>query len=251
VIYTFFVIKSTGETIFVDEYERDTFNITLLSGFISAIFSFMERGLHTTDIFSLDVALLRFIFASSKVGDHTYYFVLLCQRIDTLGEYQPKLNGIKDKFIEMYHDELINWSGGNTAIFEGFRRIQKQLFETPFVLITDTLKTDLSSHISSISDSTDNLHGVALLTLTGNVIVSTLETNTLIKVVQILEGRYYSGAKTIDQLVSKENEGILVLIGGDMVITATMFDKSTPLGASLMESKIISETINNFVYGAQ
>ena len=80
---------------------------------------------------------------------------------------------------------------------------------------------------------------------------STLETNTLIKVVQILEGRYYSGAKTIDQLVSKEQEGVLVLIGGDMVITAAVFDRATPLGASLMEAKILSEIINNIIYGAQ
>ena len=198
----------------------------------------MDRGLHTTDIFSLDVALLRFIFASSKVGNSTYYFVLLCQRIDTVGEYQPKLNAIKDKFIEMYPEELSDWSGGNTAIFEGFRRIQRQLFETPFVLMSDELKED-------------NLHGVAILTLTGNVIASTIETNTLIKTIQILEGRYYSGAKTVDQLVSKEEEGILVLIGGDMVITATVFDKTTPLGASLVESKLLSEKINNIIYEAQ
>ena len=249
-IYTFFVIKSTGETIFVDEYERDTFNVTLVSGFISAIFSFMERGLHTTDIFSLDVALWRFIFASSEVGDTTLYFVLLCQRIDTLGEYQPKLNALKDKFIEMYHDKLANWNG-NTGVFEGYRKVQKQIFETPFVLMSDELKAELQTKISSITESTDNLHGVAILTLTGNVIASTIETNTLIKTIQILEGRYYSGAKTVDQLVSKEEEGILVLIGGDMVITATVFDKSTPLGASLVESKLLSEIINNVIYENQ
>ena len=244
-------MRSTGETIFVDEYKRDSFNIPLVSGFISAIFSFMERGLHTTDIFSLDVALLRFIFSTAKIGDSTYYFVLLCQRIDTLGEYQPKLNAVKDKFIEMYHDELHDWSNGNTAIFEGFRRIQKQLFEIPFVTITEPLKDKLHAKIVSLVESTDNLHGVALLNHSGTVIVSTLETHTLIKIDQILEGRYYSGAKTIDILVSKENEGVMVLIGGDMVISATMFDNATPLGASLIESKILSETINNIIYEAQ
>ncbi len=244
-------MRSTGETIFVDEYKSDSFNIPLVSGFISAIFSFMERGLHTTDIFSLDVALLRFIFATENIGDTTYYFVLLCQRIDTLGEYQPKLNTVKDKFVEMYSEELKNWSGGNTSIFEGFRRIQRLLFETPFVVITDPLKNVLRETISSISTSTDNLDGIAILTHTGSVIGSVLEPNTLIKIIQILEGRYYSGAKTIDQLVSKENEGILVLIGGDMVITATMFDKATPLGASLMESKLLSEKINKIIYESQ
>jgi len=245
-------MRSTGETIFVDEHKQDaSFNIPLVSGFISAIFSFMERSLHTTDIYSLDVALLRFIFATSKIGKTTYYFVLLCQRIDTLGEYQPKLNAVKDKFIEVYHDELMDWSGGNTAIFESFRKTQRQLFQIPFVTITESLKTTLREKITTMTESTDNLHGVATLTHTGTVVGSTLETNTLIKVVQILEGRYYSGAKTIDQLVSKEEEGILVLIGGDMVITAAVFDRATPMGASLMESKILSEIINNIIYGAQ
>lgn len=244
-------MRSTGETIFVDEYKQDAFNIPLVSGFISAIFSFMDRGLHTIDIFSLDVALLRFIFASSIIGDSSYYFVLLCQRIDTLGEYQPKLNAVKDKFIEMFHDELKTWSGGNTAIFDPFRKIQRQLFEIPFVTITESLKETLQEKISSLTETTDNLHGLATLTHTGTVVVSSVETNTLIKVIQILEGRYYSGAKTIDQLVSKEEEGILVLIGGDMVITAAVFNRATSLGASLMESKILSETINNIIYEAQ
>ncbi len=245
-------MRSTGETIFVDEYKQETsFNIPLVSGFISAIFSFMERSLHTNDIYSLDVALLRFIFATSEIGNTTYYFILLCQRIDTLGEYQPKLNAVKDKFIEMYYEELVDWSGGNTAIFDGFRKIQKQLFQIPFVTITEPLKDTLHGKITSITESTDNLDGIAVLTHTGTVVVSTLESNTLIKVVQILEGRYYSGAKTIDQLVSKEDEGVLVLIGGDMVITAAVFDRSTSLGASLMESKILSETINNSIYDAQ
>jgi hypothetical protein len=244
-------MRSTGETIFVDEYQQDAFNIPLVSGFISAIFSFMERGLHTTDIFSIDVALLRFIFASSEIGKFSYYFVLLCQRIDTLGEYQPKLNTVKDKFIEMYHDELISWKGGNTAIFDPFRKIQRQLFEIPFVTITSQLKEKLHQKVTSITSTTDNLYGIALLTHTGTVIVSTLETNTLIKVIQILEGRYYSGAKTIDQLVSKEEEGILILIGGDMVISAAVFDKVTPLGESLMDSKILSESINNIIYEDQ
>jgi len=244
-------MRSTGETIFVHEYTHDSFNIPLVSGFISALFSFMERGLNTNDIFSLDVALLRFLFATAQIKKSTYYFVLLVQRIDTLSEYQPKLNAVKDRFIEIYHDTLINWSGGNIAAFEGFRKIQKEIFETPFVIITEKSKNDLQASLAAIPQTIDNLLGIAIFTLTGTVIASTLETNTLIKIIQILEGRYYSGAKTIDQLVSKEDEGILVLIGGDNVITATMFAKTTPLGTSLIETKLLSETINNVIYNAQ
>ncbi|MBN2154450.1 MAG: hypothetical protein JW776_00215 [Candidatus Lokiarchaeota archaeon] len=245
-IFSFFIMRSTGETIFVDDCRTD-FNVPLLSGFISALFSFLDKALHTTDIFSLDVALLRFIFSTSEIGNSTYYFVLLVQRIDTLSEYQPKLNLVKHKFIEQYSDTLKNWTGGNTAIFEGFRKIQRQIFETVPLSIPELIKKELSETIKYVSDSNDNLKGVAILSPTGSVIVSSLNTLTLIKIIEILEGRYYTGAKTVNQLISKEEEGILVLIGGKTVILATIFDKSTPLGTTLVESKLLAESLNKII----
>lgn len=243
---TFFIMKSSGETIFFDNYERE-FNIDLISGLVSAMFAFIQHSLNTSDLDSVDVDTFRFLFEMQTISNQTYIFILLIERKDNIAEYQPRLVKAKEKFLTMHKETLENWSGGDISIFNNFTLIEREIFNQKTIYLNEEMETELLATIQNLYELTEFTLGAAILTQTGTVVLSFLENSLLIKIIKLLEGRFHSGGSKLSKIVSVENEGILVLFGIENIITAIVFQKDCPMGTALMYGERVSERINKII----
>ena len=60
-IRNFFIMNSNGLIVFSDQY-ASTFEVDLMSGFISALYNFMQQTIFTNELDNIEVGGLRFIF---------------------------------------------------------------------------------------------------------------------------------------------------------------------------------------------
>ena len=66
-IRNFFIMNSNGLIIFSDQY-ASTFEVDLMSGFISALYNFMQQTIFTNELDNIEVGGLRFIFEIQEMG---------------------------------------------------------------------------------------------------------------------------------------------------------------------------------------
>ncbi|MHA1820996.1 MAG: hypothetical protein ACTSU2_15960 [Promethearchaeota archaeon] len=245
-IQSFFVMRASGEKLFVDRYEKD-FNIDLICGFVSAMFAFIEHSLKTTEIENIDADIFRFLFSTAKINNINYIFVLLIERKDNIAEYQPRLIEAKNRFIYLYSEQLKTWNG-DSSVFKLFREHERAIFKRKTINMNEEMEKALLIKIQNLYDLTEFALGAAILTQTGTVLLSFIENTSLVKIVKLLEGRFHAGAKKLNQIVSVEEEGIFVMIGRKNIIVASIYQKECPMGSALVFGQRLSDEIEKIIY---
>ncbi len=246
-IKNIFIIKSTGELIFYKTYE-DIFNIKLTSSFLSAIFSFVEQTLRTKELSEIEVGPFRFIFEIEKANSSELMFALFSDRTDNLVELRNQLKEIKSQFLDKFDLNLLteNFDGEVSKYLE-FEENIHEIMERSKKLISAEIQKDLIEVFQELHTFSSFVISSALLTQTGRIIVSYLDTNVLSEIIRLLESRFIIGNSKIHELISLEDYGILSLVGIDNFISIIQFKKNCPFETAMIISKKFSSRLKKLI----
>lgn len=246
-IKNIFIMKSTGELIFYKTYE-DIFNIKLTSSFLSAIFSFVQQTLRTKELSEIEVGPFRFIFEIEKANSSELMFALFSDRTDNLVELRNQLKEIKTQFLEKFDLNLITENfDGEISKYQGFEENIHEIMERSKRLISEEVQRDLVDVFQELHTFSSFVISSALLTQTGRVILSYLDTNVLSEIIRLLESRFIIGNSRIHELISLEDYGILSLVGIGNFISIIQFKKNCPFETALIISKKFSTRLKNLI----
>ncbi|MFX1433231.1 MAG: hypothetical protein ACFFDL_13635 [Promethearchaeota archaeon] len=246
-IKNIFIMKSTGELIFYKTYE-DIFNIKLTSSFLSAIFSFVKQTLRTKELSEIEVGPFRFIFEIEKANSSELMFALFSDRTDNLVELRNQLKEIKNQFLDKFDLNLLtdNFDGEVSKYLE-FEDNIHEIMERSKKLISKEIQKDLIEVFQELHTFSSFVISSALLTQTGRIIVSYLDTNVLSEIIRLLESRFIIGNSRIHELISLEEYGILSLVGIDNFISIIQFKKSCPFETAMIISKKFSSRLRKLI----
>lgn len=240
-------MKSTGELIFYKTYE-DIFNIKLTSSFLSAIFSFVKQTLRTKELSEIEVGPFRFIFEIEKANSSELMFALFSDRTDNLVELRNQLKEIKSQFLDKFDLNLLtdNFDGEVSKYLE-FEDNIHEIMERSKKLISKEIQKDLIEVFQELHTFSSFVISSALLTQTGRIIVSYLDTNVLSEIIRLLESRFIIGNSRIHELISLEDYGILSLVGIDNFISIIQFKKNCPFESAMIISKKFSTRLKKLI----
>jgi len=246
-IKNIFIMKSTGELIFYKTYE-DIFNIKLTSSFLSAIFSFVKQTLRTKELSEIEVGPFRFIFEIEKANSSELMFALFSDRTDNLVELRNQLKEIKSQFLDKFDLNLLteNFDGEVSQYLE-FENNIHEIMERNKKLISKEIQKDLIEVFQELHTFSSFVISSALLTQTGRIIVSYLDTNVLSEIIRLLESRFIIGNSRIHELISLEEYGILSLVGIDNFISIIQFKKNCPFESAMIISKKFSTRLKKLI----
>ncbi len=246
-IKNIFIMKSTGELIFYKTYE-DIFNIKLTSSFLSAIFSFVKQTLRTKELSEIEVGPFRFIFEIEKANSSELMFALFSDRTDNLVELRNQLKEIKSQFLDKFDLNLLteNFDGEVSKYLE-FEDNIHEIMERSKKLISEEIQKDLIEVFQELHTFSSFVISSALLTQTGRIIVSYLDTNVLSEIIRLLESRFIIGNSRIHELISLEEYGILSLVGIDNFISIIQFKKNCPFETAMIISKKFSSRLKKLI----
>jgi len=240
-------MKSSGELIFYKTYE-DIFNIKLTSSFLSAIFSFVKQTLRTKELSEIEVGPFRFIFEIEKANSSELMFALFSDRTDNLVELRNQLKEIKSQFLDKFDLNLLteNFDGEVSKYLE-FEDNIHEIMERSKKLVSKEIQKDLIEVFQELHTFSSFVISSALLTQTGRIIVSYLDTNVLSEIIRLLESRFIIGNSRIHELISLEDYGILSLVGIDNFISIIQFKKNCPFESAMIISKKFSTRLKKLI----
>lgn len=234
----FLVMFETGEMIFDVSLDSEL-ETTLIAGFVGAVYSFMQHALKTEDLNDIDVGNLRFLVDNENIGKRVVLFILIASRDSPITELLPKLEALKMEFIMRYRADILMHEG-NVEKFYEFQEPAKVILESRKLTLQKAKEREILTLFQRLYDTSEFAMGAALLDTDGRVLFSFLEPPILSNIVKILEGRFIAGIKsTIKEVISVEEDGILVLKGGRNVIVAVLFQPGTPLGTAQIKARTI------------
>ncbi|TKJ19819.1 MAG: hypothetical protein CEE42_15280 [Promethearchaeota archaeon Loki_b31] len=245
-IKNIFIMKSTGELIFYKTYE-DIFNIKLTSSFLSAIFSFVKQTLKTKELSEIEVGPFRFIFEVEKADSSELMFALFSDRTDNLVELRNQLREIKSEFLNEFDLQLLTENfDGEISKYQNFEKNVDEIIESK-KLVSEEIQKELIEVFKELHTFSSFVISSALLTQTGRVIVSYLNSNVLSEIIRLLESRFIIGNSRIHELISLEDYGILSLVGIENFITVIQFKKNCPFETALIISKKFSNRLKKII----
>ncbi len=171
-------------------------------------------------------------------------FVILAERTDNLLELRANLLSIKNKFIQKFYNQLIDFNGNITEFFD-FESTVEEIIENNKKFINDLgmhkieqIFRDLRKFSSFVIDS-------ALLTQNGRIIKSSLENKILSEIIRLLEARHITGKDKLNELITLEDFGILSLNAvNSQLISVIQFKRECPFETALILSKKLSKKIH-------
>jgi len=236
-IKNIFIMKSTGELIFFKTYE-DIFDIKLTSSFLSAIFTFVKQTLKTKELSEIEVGPFRFIFEIEKANSGELMFAIFSDRTDNLVELRNQLREIKSEFLSEFDLNLLtDGFDGEISKYQEFEQNINEIMEKSKKLVSEDIQKELIEVFEELHTFSSFVISSALLTQTGRIIVSYLNSNVLSEIIRLLESRFIIGNSRIHELISLEEYGILSLAGIDNFISVIQFKKNCPFETSLIISK--------------
>jgi len=240
-------MKSSGELIFYKTYE-DIFNIKLTSSFLSAIFSFVKQTLKTKELSEIEVGPFRFIFEIEKANSSELMFALFSDRTDNLVELRNQLREIKSQFLDKFDLNLLTENfNGDISIYQEFKHDVDEIMETSKKLVSEEIQKELIAVFEELHTFSSFVISSALLTQTGRVIISYLNSNVLSEIIRLLESRFIIGNSQIHELISLEEYGILSLVGIDNFISVIQFKKKSPFETVMIISKKFSARLRKLI----
>jgi hypothetical protein len=246
-IKNIFIQKATtGELIFYKTYE-DSFEVNLTSSFLSAIFSFVKQTLKTEKLSEIEVGPFRFIFEIEKIESEELMFALFADRTDNLVELRNYLKEVKDQFLHKYDLGYLSDFDGEVSRFYEFQKNIDNITEQSKQLFSKEIQNDLLNMINELHTFSTFVIASALLTQTGRVIVSLLDSNVLSEIIKLLEARFLIGNNKITELITLESFGILSLVGIDSFISVIQFKQNCPFESALIISRKFSARLQKII----
>jgi len=175
-------------------------------------------------------------------------FALFSDRTDNLVELRNQLKEIKSQFLDKFDLNLLteNFDGEVSKYLE-FEDNIHEIMERSKKLISEEIQKDLIEVFQELHTFSSFVISSALLTQTGRIIVSYLDTNVLSEIIRLLESRFIIGNSRIHELISLEEYGILSLVGIDNFISIIQFKKNCPFETAMIISKKFSSRLKKLI----
>lgn len=221
----------------------DIFNLKLTSSFLSAIYAFLKHSLKTIDLNQIEMGKYRFIFEIEKTGNMELLFVILAEGSDNLLQLRANLLSIKNKFIQQFYDQLIDFNGNITDFFE-FGSIVEEIIENNKKILDDLAFHKIEQIFKDLQKFSSFVIDCALLTQDGGIIKSSLEYKIFSEIIRMLEARHITGKDELNELITLEDFGILSInaVNKEM-ISVIQFKRECPFETALIISKKFSKRI--------
>ena len=242
-------MNSHGNILYTHEYS-EAYTPDLLASFISAIHSFMEQSIYTGELDAIEVGGLRFVFNLQYIGtdESKLFFVVLCDRTDNIDSIKPKHKKVCLKFLELHYSNIKKFSEtGERSLFDSFKEFEQPIFSEKLIELSTEVEGEILGVIDSLYNKTEFIIGAALLTQMGNVLLSFIESHLLENILKTLEGRFHSGFRSIDTILSREKDGILVLIGSEKMVCAVLYKSNCPFNEALSLTESFNEDITKIL----
>ncbi|MHA1730359.1 MAG: hypothetical protein ACTSU5_00360 [Promethearchaeota archaeon] len=234
----FLVMFETGEMLF-DVSLDDELDPTIVASFVGAVFSFMQNALQTEDLKDIDVGKFRFLVDSEQVGNQAVLFIAIASRDSPITELLPKLYDLKGEFLARFRADLLMFNG-NVEKFYTLQDTARAIIRSRKINVDAAIERKILNLFQRLYDTSEFAIGAALLDTDGKVLFSFMEPPILSNIVKILEGRFIAGIKSpLKEILSVEDDGILVLLGGGNIIVAVLFQRGTPLGTAQIKARTI------------
>jgi hypothetical protein len=136
---------------------------------------------------------------------------------------------------------------GEISKYQEFEGNIDDIMERNKKLVSDEIQKDLIEVFQELHTFSSFVISSALLTQTGRVIVSYLNSSVLSEIIRLLESRFIIGNSRINELISLEDYGILSLVGIDNFISIIQFKKNCPFETALIISKKFSNRLKKLI----
>jgi len=236
------IMRPTGE-ILVAESSEINMDSNLLSGFFAAIISFGRAMFKDEILDTIELGLYRVFFESAIVDEDEIFFVVLASRRENIAGIRPKLHQIREEFIMTKGYLVVGGERGNLNQFEDFRPRIREILNEKVVFLSPAQKSQVLGIFQRLYELSEYAIGAALLTQTGDILQSFMAPQDLEAITRLLEGRFLAGTKTLKEIISIEDHGIVVLIGSGDLITAVMFQSLCPLGTAELFARRFADQI--------
>lgn len=114
-IHSVYIIKKTGEGIYTKKYEDSNIDDNLISGFLSALQTFVSEVSSGDIIRTIKTGNVKFIYNIM----HEIIVVFVVDQNEDEKKIQAKIEEVSDAFYKKYGANIENWSG-DVAIFKSF-----------------------------------------------------------------------------------------------------------------------------------
>ncbi|MEJ2276470.1 MAG: hypothetical protein P8Y70_01790 [Candidatus Lokiarchaeota archaeon] len=194
-IHSIFILRNTGGLVYSKNFtEEIDFNLNLITGFFSAIFSFSEKVIDR-NLEVLEMGNLRFVFRVKN----EFIFVILSEITASLLFVNSRLKRIINLFYESFP---------NSEDIKDYEEIENPEFDEKIDTIITGMEEKFQSkefYIKVIKLFKDlifenEIIGAAILSSKGNIIYSSLPNELLIRSLKELEIRFMTGALNLPEL---------------------------------------------------
>ena len=185
----------------------------------------------------------RFIFEIEKTGNMEILFVILAERTDNLLQLRANLLSIKNKFIQQFYDQLIDFNGNITDFFE-FESVVEEIIENNEKILDDLAFHKIEQIFKDLQKFSSWIIDTGLITQNGRIIKSSLDNKVLSEIIRLLEARYITGKYELNELITLEDFGILSLNAVNrQMVSVIQFKRGCPFETALLISKKLSKKI--------
>jgi hypothetical protein len=136
---------------------------------------------------------------------------------------------------------------GEISRFYEFQKNIDNITEESEKLIPKELQDDVLEIFNELHTFSTFVIASALLTQTGRVIISFLDSNILSEIIKLLEARFLIGNNKITELITLESFGVLSLVGIDSYISAIQFKHNSPFESALIISRKFSSRLQKII----
>ena len=244
-------MKTSGVCLYSRFFTNDFENleVNLITPFFSAIFSFSEKVISKKTPEILEMSELRFVF---RVQDD-FIFIILSDSSASLIFVTSRLSRIADEFFELFPDP---------SNLKDYQQIEEPKFdELVDSLITGEEEIYMSKvfYKKIINIFEDLMHenevvGLALISINGHVIYTSLPNEILVSSLKELEIRYKVGSLTLPEIYRRLENGQKVVSKVidipwklDPLLIVILYDTTVPLGMAEVNLDKIAEKIINII----
>ncbi|MFW9950061.1 MAG: hypothetical protein ACFFKA_08045 [Candidatus Thorarchaeota archaeon] len=248
-IHSLFILNKTGSCIYSRNITKDFESIepNLITPFFSAIFTFSENVIMKQTPEVIEMGGFRIVF---KVKG-TYIFAILSDSTASLLFINSRLESI----IESFEDFL------QTNEIEEYQEIENEGFDSRIDAIiagkeemeySQALYRKIIEYIKELMQG-DEIIGVALFSINGNIIFSSLPHEILLSSLRELEIRYMVANEFTMTFYTLENEQkvfskiIEIPWKLDPLLLVVLFESKVPLGMAELNLDRIVKTIQNII----
>ena len=238
-IQSILILKRSGETIFAKHFVDTDVDDMIMTGLMSALFTFTRHALHGT-IQDIEIGPSRILFETLED-----YILIACifDIGDSIIKIKQKLKALKKHLAKNYRDRLFN----PVVILDDFRRLDPEIEEIISEGTDRKLSKDLKTELSKILQdfkASGGLDSCALVFLTGDFMLGDLREELMELTIKQVDAFWKSRSEMLDQIILlHQNKYVIMQKINSSVILSAEIKEETEIGMATFLIEEVSRKI--------